>query len=89
MTSTPPTSLPGPLPGLADRLRQGPLQAILALHTKATLLAAETETDHARQVEQLAELVRLATLAMERFQIFTIELKVLVFELSERQDKSH
>jgi hypothetical protein len=37
----------------------------------------------------LAELVRLATLAMERFQIFTIELKVLVFELSERQDKSH
>ena len=85
MSSTPP-SQPNPLAVLADRLRHGPLQALLALHTKAELLAAETDIDHARQVEQLAELVRLATLAMERFQIFTIELKVLVFELSKTPD---
>jgi hypothetical protein len=89
MTSTPPTSPPRPLAALADRLRHGPLQAMLALHAKASLLAADDVTDHARQVEQLAELIRLATLAMERFQIFTIELKVLVFELSERRDNSH
>ena len=85
MSSTPPAPS-NPLAVLADRLRHGPLQALLALHTKATLLAAETDSDHARQVEQLAELVRLATLAMERFQIFTIELKVLVFEISNIPD---
>ena len=73
---------------MADRLRHGPLQAMLALHTKASLLAAEADTDHARQVEQLAELVRLATLAMDRFQIFTIELKVLVFELSKPKSEA-
>jgi hypothetical protein len=89
MDATPVTSPPKPLAALADRLRHGPLQAMLALHTKATLLAAETGTDHARQLEQLTELVRLAALAMERFQIFTIELRVLVFELSERRDASH
>jgi hypothetical protein len=32
---------------------------------------------------------RLATLAMERFQVFTTELKVLVFDLSDSRDNSH
>lgn len=72
-----------PLATLADRLRHGPLQTMLTLHEKATALAAETDADDARQLEQLAELVRLAQLAMERFQTFTIELKVLVFELGQ------
>jgi hypothetical protein len=71
---------------LANRLRHGPLQAMLALHDKATALAAEGDADHTQQLEQLAELVRLAQLAMDRFQNFTIELKVLVFELGQARD---
>jgi hypothetical protein len=71
---------------LADRLRHGPLQAMLTLHDKATALAAERDPDRTRQLEQLAELVRLAQLAMDRFQNFTIELKVLVFELGQARD---
>ena len=60
---------------------------MLTLHDKTTALAAETDADEVRQLEQLAELVRLAQLAMERFQTFTIELKVLVFELGEARDQ--
>ena len=71
---------------LADRLRHGPLQAMLTLHDKATALAAERDLDDTRELEQLAELVRLAQLAMDRFQNFTIELKVLVFELGQARD---
>jgi hypothetical protein len=71
---------------LADRLRSGPLQAMLALQDKAAALAAEPEIDSREQLEKLAELVRLAQLAMDRFQNFTIELKVLVFELRQARD---
>lgn len=74
------------LAALADRLHHGPLQAMLTLHEQAAALAAEPEIDATRQLEQLAELVRLAQLAMERFQTFTIELKVLVFELGQARD---
>jgi hypothetical protein len=56
---------------------------MLALHDKATALAAERDLDDTRQLEQLAELVRLTQLTMDRFQTFTIELKVLVFELGQ------
>jgi hypothetical protein len=75
-----------PLTALADRLRHGPLQSMLALHDKATALAAERDLDETRQLEQLAELVRLSQLAMDRFQSFTIELKVLVFELGQARN---
>lgn len=81
-----PTVRRAPLTSLANRLRQGPLEALLSLHDKTTLLAAEGETDEARQLEQLTELVRLSQLAMDRFQLFTIELKVLVFELGQAHD---
>ncbi len=75
-----------PLAAIANRLRQGPLQTIISLHERTTELAAEGETDEARQIEQLAELVRLSQLAMERFQLFSIELKVLLFELGQARD---
>jgi hypothetical protein len=75
-----------PLAALANRLKQGPVETINSLHARAAELAAEGETDPARQVEQLAELVRLSQLAMERFQVFTIELKVLLFELGQTRD---
>jgi hypothetical protein len=75
-----------PLAALANRLRQGPLEALLSLHDRTNALAAEGDTDPARQLEQLAELVRLSQLAMDRFQLFTIELKVLVFELGQARD---
>ena len=71
---------------LADRLRHGPLQSMLALHDKAAALAAERDLDDVRQLDQLAELVRLAQLTMDRFQKFSIELKVLVFELGQARD---
>ena len=71
------------LANLADRLRHGPLQAMLTLHDKATGFAAERDLDETQQLEELAELVRLAQLAMDRFQSFAIELKVLVFELGQ------
>jgi hypothetical protein len=86
MTSQNPSSGRKSLAALADRLKRGPLQAMLSLHDKATALAAEREPDDARQLEQLAELVRLAQIAMDRFQNFTIELKVLVFELGQARD---
>lgn len=59
---------------------------MLSLHDKAAALAAERDLDTKEQLEQLAELVRLAQLAMDRFQNFTIELKVLVFELGQARD---
>jgi hypothetical protein len=86
MTSQTPHSRRTSVAALADRLRHGPLQAMLTLHDKATALAAERDTDRTRELEQLAELVRLAQLAMDRFQTFTIELKVLVFELGQARD---
>jgi hypothetical protein len=60
---------------------------MLTLHEKATALAAEGDADDTLQLEQLAELVRLAQLAMDRFQGFTIELKVVVFELGQPRDQ--
>ena len=59
---------------------------MLSLHDKAAALAAERDLDTTEQLQQLAELVRLAQLAMDRFQNFTIELKVLVFELGQARD---
>ena len=86
MTSHAPYSRHALVTALADRLRHGPLQAMLTLHDKAAALAAERDVDPTRQLEQLAEIVRLAQLAMDRFQTFTSELKVLVFELGQARD---
>jgi hypothetical protein len=61
---------------------------MLDLHDRAAALAAEADSDDTRELEQLGELTRLAQLAMDRFQIFAIELKVLVFELGQQRRDS-
>jgi hypothetical protein len=83
----PPPTPQRPLARLADRLQTGPLQAMLTLHERAAVLAATADADATHELEQLTELVRLAQLALDRFQVFTIELKVLVFELGERRKR--
>ena len=56
---------------IAERLRDGPLQALLALHFKAMTVATEIETQPSRPLEKLGELVQLAQAATARFQDFT------------------
>ena len=76
---------------LAERLRDGPLQALVALYFKAMTLAKEIEAQHNGDdpMQQLGDLVRLAEAATARFQEFTTEVQALIDELAAQQGKGH
>jgi hypothetical protein len=74
---------------VAERLRDGPLQALVALYFKAMTVAKDIETVPTDRLQQLGDLVRLAQTATERFQEFTAEVQALIDELAahERRPK--
>lgn len=67
---------------IAERLRDGPLQGLVALYFKAMTVAKEIETQPTDRLQQLGDLVRLAQAATERFQEFTTEVQALIDELA-------
>ena len=67
--------------GLAQRLRDGPLQELTELHRKATLVSEMARSSHAARLEQLTELALLSLAAMEHFQAFTRELRAQITDL--------
>jgi hypothetical protein len=70
---------------VAERLRDGPLQALVALYFKAMTVAKEIETQPSDRVQQLGDLVRLAEAATARFQEFTTEVQALINELAQQR----
>jgi len=72
---------------LAERLRDGPLQALVALYFRAMTLAKEVETEPSDPTQRLGDLVRLAQAATSRFEEFTTEVQTLIDELAARQRK--
>ena len=70
---------------LAERLRDGPLHALVALYFKAMALSNEIETGQGDHVRQLADLVQLTDTATARFQEFAADLKKIIDELAAEQ----
>ena len=73
---------------LAERLRDGPLQALVALYFKAMTVAKEIETQQTDRMQQLGDLVRLSQAATARFQEFTTEVQGLIDELAAQQRRA-
>ena len=73
---------------VAERLRDGPLQALVALYFKAMTVAKEIETQPSDRSQQLGDLVRLAQAAMERFQEFTTEVQALIDQINAQHRKA-
>ena len=73
---------------VAERLRDGPLQALVALYFKAMTVAKEIETQQTDRMQQLGDLVRLSQAATERFQEFTTEVQGLIDELAAQPRKA-
>ncbi len=63
---------------LVQQLRDGPLQELVELHRKTTLLASDTAVDEREQLHRLTELALLSLSAMEQFHAFTRELRTQI-----------
>lgn len=70
---------------LAERLRDGPLQALVALYFKAMALSNEIEADQGDRLRQLADLVHLTDTATARFQELAVDLNTIIDELTAQQ----
>ena len=73
---------------LAQKLKDGAVQTMMALQVKANALAADIETDDHR-IQRLADLVYLAHLTMAQFHDFTLELKAMIVELEGDKPDEH
>ena len=72
---------------IAERLRNGPLQGLVALYFKAMTVAKDIETQPTDRLQKLGDLVQLAQAATERFQEFTTEVQAMSDELAAHQRK--
>lgn len=78
-----------PVLALAEQLRDGPLQELIELQTRAHDLATEAEGSPREHLQELAELVRLSLAAMEHFQRFTRDFQTLVRDLGDDVKRGH
>ena len=82
-------SAASPLTDLAAQLRNGPLQELLELQTKAAELADRLDDQPADRIEDLEGLVRLSLSAMEQFHAFTREFAAVLRELTDAHRTPH
>ena len=82
-------SAASPLTDLAAQLRNGPLQGLLELQTKAAELADRLDDQPADRIEDLEGLVRLSLSAMEQFHAFTREFAAVLRELTDAHRTPH
>lgn len=82
-------SAPTSLVALAEQLRDGPLQDLIALQLKATELADRLADSPADRLEDLEKLVRLSLSAMEQFHAFTREFAAVLRELTDVHRHPH
>lgn len=80
---------PASLAALAEQLRDGPLQELVALQLKATELADRLADSPADRLEDLEKLVRLSLSAMQQFQAFTREFAAVLRELTDAHRHPH
>ena len=66
---------------LAQQLHDGPLQELLELHRKTSLLSDEMTLDERERLQQLTELALVSLSAMEQFHAFTRELRAQIAAL--------
>jgi hypothetical protein len=82
-------SAPPSLAALAEQLRDGPLQELVALQIMATELADRLADSPADRLEDLEKLVRLSLSSMEQFHAFTREFAAALRELTDAQCHPH
>jgi hypothetical protein len=80
---------PASLAALAEQLRDGPLQQLIELQTRATQLADRLATDPGSRVEDIEGLLRLSLSAMEQFHAFTREFAAVLREVADVHGSSH
>lgn len=74
---------------LAEQLRDGPLQRLVALQTATTALANRLGDGGPAKIEDVQQLVRLSLSAMEHFNVFTRELGAVLRELTDAERHPH
>jgi hypothetical protein len=69
------------LSALAEQLRDGPLQRLVALQLQTTAIANDLADGSPARIEDVEQLVRLSVSAMEHFNAFTRELAAALRDL--------
>ena len=77
------------LAALAEQLRDGPLQELIALQLRATELSNQMGESPAERLRDLEQLVRLSLTAMEQFHSFTREFQAVLRELTHASRDHH
>jgi hypothetical protein len=72
---------------LTERLCEGPLRTLLALHVRAGMLAPVAAIDDLERLEKLAELAQIARLAAAQLDDFTLEVQSLIDHLAAANGK--
>jgi hypothetical protein len=72
------------LESLAQQLREGPLQGLIALQVRAEVLAEKSPADDQELLDQLESIVGLAQSTMQVFQEFTANLARLADQMAAR-----
>jgi hypothetical protein len=83
------SSAPSSLIGLAEQLRDGPLQRLVELQMQATAIAKRLGEGSSARVEEIERLVRLSVSAMEHFNHFTRELATVLRALTDAHRHPH
>ena len=77
------------LAALAEQLRDGPLQELIALQLRATELSNQMGESPAERLRDLEQLVRLSLTAMEQFHSFTREFQAVLRKLTHASRDRH
>ena len=76
------------LDGLAEQLRDGPLQRLVELQTETTALADRLGDGGPARIEDVEKLVKLSMSAMDHFNAFTRELAAALRELTDAEQRN-
>jgi hypothetical protein len=88
-TAFPSSAAPSALAALAEQLRDGPLQRLVALQHQTTALADRLTDGRPSDIEDLERLVRLSVAAMEHFNAFTREGAAVLRDLTDAERSPH
>jgi len=88
-TALPTSAAPSALAALAEQLRDGPLQRLVALQHQTTALADRLTDGRPSDIEDLERLVRLSVAAMEHFNAFTREFAAVLRDLTDAERSPH
>jgi len=75
--------------GLAEQLRDGPLQRLVELQMQTTALASRLADGAPAKIEDVEQLVRLSISAMQHFNAFTVEFAAVLRDLTDDRRQPH